>query len=43
MMAFQPDAFVSSLRYMGLGMLGIFVVIGVLVLSVYALRRLTKK
>lgn len=43
MMAFHPDAFVSGLRYMGLGMLGIFVVIGVLLLSVYALRRLIKK
>ena len=36
-------AFTQNLRYMGLGMLGIFAVIGVLVLSVYLLRLIDKK
>ena len=36
-------AFTQHLRYMGLGMLGIFAVIGVLVLSVYLLRLIDKK
>ena len=36
-------AFPQNLRYMGLGMLGIFAVIGVLVLSVYLLRLIDKK
>ena len=36
-------AFTQNLSYMGLGMLGIFAVIGVLVLSVYLLRLIDKK
>lgn len=36
-------AFAQNLRYMGLGMLGIFAVIGVLVLAVYLLRLIDKK
>lgn len=30
-MNFNPFAFIENLRYMGLGMLGIFVVIGVII------------
>ena len=30
---FEPMNFIENLRYMGLGMLGIFIVIGVIVLS----------
>ena len=30
-MNFNPIAFVENLKYMGLGMLGIFVVIGVII------------
>lgn len=41
-MKINVGAFFANLKYMGLGMLGIFIVIGVLVLSVYALRHLTK-
>ncbi len=32
MMNFNPMAFVWNLKYMGMGMLGIFVVIGVIIL-----------
>ena len=34
-------AFVENLRYMGLGMLGIFIVIGVIILSVAVLNKVT--
>ena len=33
--------FLASFKYMGLGMLSIFIVIGVIILSVYALNKLT--
>lgn len=39
-MQFNPMAFVDNLRYMGLGMLGIFVVIGVIVAVTYLLNRI---
>ena len=42
-MQFDPMNFIVNLKYMGLGMLGIFAVIGVLVLSVYLLRLIDKK
>ena len=31
MINFQPMEFVNNLKYMGLGMLGIFIVIGVII------------
>ncbi len=40
-MEFNPSAFVENLRYMGLGMLGIFIVIGVIILSVVVLNKVT--
>ena len=36
-MQFNPANFVSNLRYMGLGMLGIFVVLGIIILVTLAL------
>lgn len=38
-MQFEPMNFVSNLYYMGMGMLGIFVVIGVIILVTMALGR----
>lgn len=38
---FNAMAFVDNLKYMGLGMLGIFIVIGVIVLSVVVLNKVT--
>lgn len=32
---FNPMAFVENLRYMGIGMLGIFIIVGVIMLSTY--------
>jgi 1,4-dihydroxy-2-naphthoate octaprenyltransferase len=40
-MQFNPSAFVENLSYMGLGMLGIFIVIGVIILSVVVLNKAT--
>ena len=34
---FEPMNFVTSLKYMGVGMLGIFVVIGLIVCATYVL------
>ncbi len=42
-MTFNPWAFVDNLSYMGLGMLGIFVVIGVIILVTILLNNITGK
>ena len=39
-LAFNPMNFVYNLRYLGLGMLGIFVVIAIVILSTYAVNAL---
>ena len=40
-MNFNPAAFIENLKYMGVGMLGIFIVIGVIILSVVVLNKVT--
>ena len=40
-MNINPAAFVENLKYMGVGMLGIFIVIGVIILSVVVLDKVT--
>ena len=40
---FEPMNFVENLRYMGLGMLGIFVVIGVIAVLTIILNAVTSK
>ena len=42
-MTFNPMAFIENLKYMGQGMLGIFIVIGIIILSVYLLAKLGNK
>ena len=42
-MNFNPLAFVDNMKYMGLGMLGIFVSIGIIVLVTVILNKTTKK
>lgn len=37
---FEPMSFVENLVYMGRGMLGIFVVVGIIMLATYALNKL---
>ena len=41
-MTFNPMAFVENLKYMGQGMLGIFIVIGIIILAVYLLAKIGK-
>ena len=38
-MQFTPSNFIANLSYMGLGLLGIFVVIGIIILVTIALAR----
>ncbi len=40
---FNPMAFVENLKYMGQGMLGIFIVIGIIILAVYLLTKIGSK
>ena len=40
---FEPSMFVDSLKYMGIGMVGIFAVMLVIILSVYLLNYLSNK
>ncbi|MBR3449020.1 MAG: hypothetical protein IKH27_14580 [Oscillospiraceae bacterium] len=40
---FEPLNFVENLRYMGLGMLGIFIVIGVITLLTIFLNKVTEQ
>ncbi len=42
-MNFQPMNFIKNLSYMGEGMLGIFIVIGVIVLLTMILNKVTSK
>ncbi len=42
-MTFNPMNFITNLTYMGMGMLGIFVVIGVIVLLTMFLNKITSK
>jgi len=42
-MYFNGMAFLENLKYMGLGMLGIFVVMGVIILAVYGLGALNAR
>ena len=42
-MGFQPENFVSNLSHMGNGMLGIFVVIGIIVTITYLLNAISRK
>ena len=41
-MTFNPMAFIDNLKYMGQGMLGIFIVIGIIILAVYLLAKLER-
>ena len=42
-MNFNPMAFIDNLKYMGIGMLSILIVMGVLILITVLLNRLGKK
>ena len=42
-MNFQPFAFIENLQYMGIGMVSIFIVIGVIILVTNILNKTSKK
>ena len=41
-MYFAPTAFVENLKYMGIGMIGVFLIIGIIVLATSLLKTFTK-
>ena len=38
---FDPIQFVNYLKYMGIGMLGVFIIIGIIIAATYAIGKLT--
>ena len=42
-MQFNPINFVTNLKYMGIGMLGVFMIIGIIVLATYGIGYATAK
>ena len=42
-MYFEPYEFVKNLRYMGIGMLGVFIIVGIIIASTYIIGAVTNK
>ena len=42
-MEFNPMGFVENLRYMGVGMLGVFIIIGIIIAATYIIGKITSK
>ena len=42
-MFFEPIEFVKNLKYMGIGMLGVFMIVGIIILATYAIGKVTSK
>ena len=42
-MTFEPMNFIYNLYYMGVGMLGVFIIIGIIVLATYAIGYFTSE
>ena len=38
---FEPIQFVNYLKYMGIGMLGVFIIVGIIIMATYLISRLT--
>ena len=38
---FEPIQFVNYLKYMGIGMLGVFIIVGIIIAAIYAIGKLT--
>ena len=38
---FEPIQFVNYLKYMGIGMLGVFIIVGIIIAATYAIGRFT--
>lgn len=39
-MNFNPMGFVENLKYMEIGMLGVFIIVGIIILSTYAIGKI---
>ena len=42
-MYFEPIKFIENLKYMGIGMLGVFIIVGIIMTSVYVIGSLKSK
>ena len=42
-MQFELIEFVNNLKYMGVGMLGVFIIIGIIVAATYGIGKLTER
>lgn len=40
---FEPIEFVNNLKWMGLGMLGVFIIVGIIIGATYAINKFTSK
>ena len=40
---FEPIQFINYLKYMGVGMLGVFIIIGIIMAATYGIGKLTAK
>lgn len=40
---FEPIEFVNNLKYMGVGMLGVFIIVGIIIAATYAINKFTGK
>ena len=40
---FEPIQFVNNLKYMGIGMLGVFMIVGIIIAATYAISKFTGK
>ena len=40
---FQPIQFINYLKYMGIGMLGVFIIVGIIMAATYAIGKLPIK
>lgn len=41
MIEFNPMGFVENLKYMGIGMLGVFMIVGIIIGATYAIAKIT--
>lgn len=42
-MEFHPEGFIDNLKYMGVGMLGVFIIVGIIIAATYAIGKFTSK
>ena len=42
-MEFHPERFIENLRFMGIGMLGVFIIVGIIIAATYAIGKFTNK